>query len=163
MPTFQVCSTAPVLGSSATTVFCPLSAAYSVDPSGEYTIWPTSAELGVGVRPLPERWLPAVGSEKRTGVPRVPSEVTGNRVTASCSGSHRNWPSGEYVGPICPTVPSDRLWLTPGAEPTAQMSLFSDRSKICRTTDLSVLVAARNRPSGLTVEPMNLPSSVSSR
>src|SRR5215475_3245901 len=123
MPTFQVCSTTPVLGSSATTVFCPLSAAYTADPSGEYAIWPTSAELGVGVRPLPERWLPTRASGKRVGVPRVPSGLTGNRVTASCSGSQRNLPSGEYVGPSCPTVPSDRLWLRPDAEPTVQMSL----------------------------------------
>src|SRR5215472_13946552 len=123
MPTFHVCSTTPVLGSSATTVFCPLSAAYRVDPSGEYVIWPTSAELGVGVRLLPERWLPTLGSENRVGAPRVPSGLTGNRVTASCSGSQRNLPSGEYVGPSCPTVPSDRLWLTPDTEPTVQMSL----------------------------------------
>src|SRR5215469_15372984 len=99
MPTFQVCSTAPVLGSRATTVFCPLSAAYRVDPSGEYAVWPTSAELATGVRLLPARWLPTLGSEKRTGVPRVPSGLTGNRLRASCSGSQRNLPSGEYVGP----------------------------------------------------------------
>src|SRR5215469_1582852 len=123
MPTVHVFSTAPVVGSSATTVFCPLSAAYRVDPSGEYVIWPTSAELGVGVRPLPERWLPTLGSGKRAGVPRVPSGLTGNRVTAFCSGSQRNLPSGEYVGPSCPAVPSDRLWLTPDTEPTVQMSL----------------------------------------
>src|ERR1700722_6514337 len=123
MPTFHVCSTASHPGSIATTVFCPLSAAYRVDPSGEYVVWPTSAELGVGVRLLPERWLPTVGSEKRVGVPRVPSGLTGNRVSASCSGSQRNLPSCEYVGPSCPTVPSDRVWLTPGAVPTVQMSL----------------------------------------
>src|SRR5262245_28828679 len=100
MPTFHVCSAGPgVFGSSATTVFCPLSAAYSVDPSGEYLICPTSAELGVGVRLLPDRWLPTVGSGKRVGVPSVPSALTGNRVTASRSGSQRNLPSGEYVGP----------------------------------------------------------------
>ena len=123
MPTFQVCSTAPVPGSSATTLFCPLSAAYRVDPSGEYTDWPTSAELGVGVRALPERWLPTVGSGNRAGAPRVPSALTGNRVSASCSGSQRNLPSGEYVGPSCPTVVSARVWLTPAALPTVQMSL----------------------------------------
>ena len=123
MPTFHVCSTVPVLGSSATTVFCPLSAAYRVDPSGEYVVWPTSAELGVGVRLLPERWVPTVGSGKRVGVPRVPSALTGNRVRASCSGSQRYLPSGEYVGPSWPTVPSDRVWLTPDAVPTVQMSL----------------------------------------
>src|SRR5215469_10047114 len=71
MPTFHVCSTTPVLGSRTTTLFCPLSAAYRVDPSGEYVVWPTSAELGVEDRLLPERWLPTVGSEKRVGVPRV--------------------------------------------------------------------------------------------
>src|ERR1700758_5640146 len=123
MPTFQVCSTAPVLGSSATTVFCPLSAAYRVDPSGEYAVWATSAESGVGVRPLPERWVPTLGSGKRVGGPRVPSGLTGNRVRASCSGSQRNLPSGEYVGPSCPTVPSDKCWLTADALPTVQMSL----------------------------------------
>src|SRR5215813_13528098 len=123
MPTFHVCLTAPVVGSSATTVFCPLSAAYTVDPSGEYLIWPTSAELGVGVRLLPERWLPTFGREKRVGVPRVPSGLTANRVTASCSGSQRNLPSGEYVGPSGPTVPSERVWLTPDTFPTVQMSL----------------------------------------
>src|SRR6516165_1625199 len=123
MPTFHVCSTAPVVGSSATTVFCPLSAAYRVDPSGEYTVWATSAELGVGVRPLPERWLPTVGSGKRAGVPRVPSGLTGNRVRASFSGSQRNLPSCEYVGPSCPTVPSDRTSLFAELLPTVQMSL----------------------------------------
>src|SRR5579863_7115704 len=139
MPTAHVCSTAPVAGSIATTVFCPLSAAYRVDPSGEYAIWATSAQLGVGVRALPERWLPTVGSEKRVGVPRVPSELTGNRVTASISGSQRNLPSGAYVGPSCPTVGSDRTWLFADALPTVQMSLYACRSKICRTTGLSAL------------------------
>src|ERR1700750_3360558 len=121
MPTFHVCSTVPVLGSSATTVFCPLSAAYRVDPSGEYVIWPTSAELATRVWLLPEGWLPTVGSGKRVGAPRVPSGLTGNRVTASCSGSQRNLPSGEYVGPTCPTVVSDRVWLTPDTLPTVQV------------------------------------------
>src|SRR5215467_3966972 len=125
MPTFHVCSTAPVLGLSATTVFCPLIAAYRVDTSGEYLVWPTSAE-----RPF------TAGIEKRVGVPRVPSGLTGNRVRASCSGSQRNLPSGEYVGPSCPTVPSDNFWLAPDALPTVQMSLEVDRSKICRTTGL---------------------------
>src|SRR5215469_2130685 len=123
MPTFHVCSIAPVEGSSATTVFCPLSAAYRVDPSGEYTVWATSAESGVGFRLLPERWVPTLGRGKRTGVPRVPSGLTGNRVRASISGSQRNLPSGEYVGPSCPTVPSARVWLTADAVPTVQMSL----------------------------------------
>ena len=104
-------------------MFCPLSAAYRVDPSGEYLVWATSAELGVGVRLLPERWLPTVGSGKGAGVPRVPSGLTGNRVRASFSGSQRNLPSGEYVGPSCPTVVSDRIWLTPVTLPTVQMSL----------------------------------------
>src|SRR5690242_6072050 len=99
MPTFQVCSTAPVVGLMATTLFCPLSAAYSVEPSGAYLTWPTSAELATLLRSLPERWVPTVGSGKRVGVPRVPSALTGNRVSASCSGSQRNLPSGEYVGP----------------------------------------------------------------
>ncbi len=112
MPTFHVCSTAPVLGSSATTLFCPLSAAYRVDPSGEYLVWPTSAE-----------WPFTTGSEMRVGVPRAPSGLTGNRVRPFCSGSQRNLPSGEYVGPSCPTVPSDKVWLTPDAVPTVQMSL----------------------------------------
>src|SRR5215475_1490601 len=112
MPTFHVCSTAPVVGSSATTVFCPLIAAYRVDPSGEYLVWPTRAE-----RPL----TAAIG--KRVGVPRVPSALTGNRDSAFCSGSHRNLPSGEYVGPSWPTLPSESLWLTADAVPTVQMSL----------------------------------------
>src|ERR1700739_936868 len=131
MPTFHVCSIAPVSGSGATTVFRPLSAAYRVDPSGEYVIWPTSAELGTVLRLLPERWLPTVGSGKRVGAPRVPSGLTGNRDTASCSGSQRNLPSGEYVGPSCPTVPSDRVWLTPDAVPTVQISFELFRSQIC--------------------------------
>src|SRR5215471_12398747 len=112
MPTFHVCSTEPVLGSSATTVFCPLIAAYRVDPSGEYFIWPTSA-----ARPL------TVGIEKVVGVPSVPSALTGNRDTAVCSGSQRNLPSGEYVGPSWPLVPLVNLSLTPDAVPTVQISL----------------------------------------
>jgi hypothetical protein len=112
MPTFHVCSTAPVLGSNATTVFCPLMAAYRVDPSGENLVWPTRAE-----------WPFTFGIEMRVGVPRVPSALTGNRLSASCSGSQRNLPSGEYVGPSCPTVPSDSLWLIADAVPTVQMSL----------------------------------------
>ena len=72
---------------------------------------------------LPDGWVPTVGYGKRAGVPRVPSALTGNRVRASCSGSQRNLPSGEYVGPTCPTVPSARVWLIKDAEPTVQMSL----------------------------------------
>ena len=112
MPTFHVCSTAPVVGSSATTVFCPLIAAYRVDPSGEYLVWPTSAE-----------WPFTAGSGTDVAVPRVPSALTGNRDKAFCSGSQRNLPSGEYVGPTWPTVPSDSFWLTADALPTVQMSL----------------------------------------
>ena len=88
MPTFHVCLIAPVVGSSATTVFCPLIAAYSVDPSGEYLVWPTRAE-----------WPFTAGIETVVGVPSVPSALTGNRVRPFCSGSQRNLPSGEYVGP----------------------------------------------------------------
>src|SRR5215469_13120720 len=99
MPTFHVCSIAPVVGSSATTVFCPLSAAYRVDPSGEYFVCPTSAE-----RPF------TTGIEIVVGGPRVPSALTGNRVRPFCSGSQRKLPSGEYVGPVCPTLPSERPW-----------------------------------------------------
>src|SRR5215831_19186383 len=69
VPTFHVCLTAPVVGSSATTVFCPLSAAYRVDPSGEYLIWPTRAE-----------WPFTFGIETVVGVPRVPSALTAKRV-----------------------------------------------------------------------------------
>src|SRR5919109_3331146 len=111
MPTFHVCLTAPVLGSYATTVFCPLIAAYRVEPSGEYVIWPTRA-----------RWLPTLGIEKLVGAPSVPSALTPNRVTASCCGSQRNLPSGEYVGPSCPTLLLLSLWLTPDAVPAVQMS-----------------------------------------
>ena len=88
MPTFHVCSIAPVLGSSATTVFCPLIAAYSVEPSGEYVVCPTRAE-----------WPFTTGIETVVGVPSVPSALTGNRLRPFCSGSQRNLPSGEYVGP----------------------------------------------------------------
>src|SRR5215813_1509175 len=112
MPTFHVCSTAPVVGSSATTVFCPLIAAYRVDPSGEYLVWPTRAE-----RPL------TTGIEKVVGVPTLPSGLTANRVRPFCSGSQRNLPSGEYVGPSCPVVRLVNLRLTPDAVPTVQMSL----------------------------------------
>ena len=112
MPTFQVCSIAPVLGLSATTVFCPLRAAYSVDPSGEYLVWPTRAE-----------WPFTIGIETVVGVPSVPSASTGNRVSPFCCGSQRNLPSGEYIGPSCPTVPSASFWLIAGALPTVQMSV----------------------------------------
>jgi len=84
MPTSQVCLTVPVEGSSATTVFWPLRAAYRVDPSGEYLVWLTSADLPF-----------TIGRATRVGVPRVPSALTGNRVRASCCGSQRNLPSGE--------------------------------------------------------------------
>src|SRR5918997_182499 len=106
MPTFHVCSIAPLLGSSATTVFCPLIAAYRVKPSGEYLIWPTSAE-----RPFTR------GIAMLVGAPSVPSALTPNRVTASCWGSQRNLPSGEYVGPSWPTLLLLSLWLTPDAVP----------------------------------------------
>src|ERR1700749_1261035 len=109
MPTFHVRSTAPVLGSIATTVFCPLIAAYRVDPSGEYLVWPTRAE-----------WPLTAGIGTLVGVPSVPSGLTGNRFRPFCSGSQRTLPSGEYVGPSCPTVPSDNFWLTV-AVPTVQM------------------------------------------
>jgi hypothetical protein len=88
MPTFHLCLTAPLAGSSATTVFCPLIAAYREEPSGEYLIWATSAE-----RPF------STGNGILVGAPSVPSALTPNRVTASCCGSQRNLPSGEYVGP----------------------------------------------------------------
>src|SRR4051794_5015119 len=104
MPTFQVCLITPVVGSSATTVFCPLIAAYRVDPSGEYLVWPTRAD-----RPF----TTGIGTE--VGVPSVPSELTANRVRPFRSGSQRRVPSGEYVGPSCPTVPSVSRWLTPDA------------------------------------------------
>jgi hypothetical protein len=53
--------------------------------------------------------------------------------------------------------------LTPDAVPARQISLYDDRSKICSETHRSLAVAARKRPSGLTVEPMNLPYGVMSR
>src|SRR5215467_10647575 len=112
MPTFQVCSTTPVVGSSATTVFCPFIAAYNVDPSGEYVIWATRAE-----RPL------TFGIANDVGAPSVPSAFTGNRVILSCCGSQRKLPSGEYVGPSWPTVRSVYRSLIPEAVPTVQMSL----------------------------------------
>src|SRR3954469_14114490 len=121
MPTFHVCRTAPVVGSSATTVFCPLSAAYRVEPSGEYLVWPTRAE-----------WPFTAGIGTLIGVPSVPSGLTGNRLRPSCPGSQRNLPSGEYVGPSWPTVPSASFWLTPAALPTVHITLKVDRSKICR-------------------------------
>ena len=52
-------------------MFCPLIAAYSVDPSGEYVVWPTRAE-----------WPFTVGIETVVGVPSVPSALTGNRAQA---------------------------------------------------------------------------------
>src|SRR5262245_19338997 len=112
MPTFHVFRTAPVPGSSATTVFWPLIAAYSVEPSGEYLVWPTRAE-----RP------PAGGSGTLVGAPSVPSALTGNRVRASCCASHRSLPSGEYVGPSWPTELLDSFWLAADAVPAVQTSL----------------------------------------
>src|SRR5215470_4835757 len=112
MPTFHFCLTAPVVGSSATTVFCPLIAAYKVDPSGEYLVCPTRAE-----------WPFTAGIETVVGVPSVPSSLTGNRLKPFCCGSQRTLPSGEYVGPSCPTVLSVSFWLTAVAVPAVQMSL----------------------------------------
>src|SRR5262245_12460347 len=95
----------------ALTVFCPLIAAYRVEPSGEYLTWPTSA-----TRPLTCR----IGT--LVGAPTVPSALTGYRARAVCSGTQRNLPSGEYVGPSVPTVLLVNLRLTPDAVPTRQMS-----------------------------------------
>src|SRR5689334_11117706 len=94
------------------------------------------------------------------GAPRLPSAFTGKRVRLFAWEIQRNLPSGEYVGLSWPTLPSDSFWLTKDAEPTVQISLYLDRSKICSATDLSALVAARNRPSGLTLDPMNFPYGV---
>src|SRR5689334_20060741 len=93
MPTFHFCWTAPVAGLSATTEFCPLIAAYTVDPSGEYAIWPTRAA-----------WPLTVGIATVVAVPSVPSGLTGNRVRPVCCGSQRTLPSGEYAGPSWPTA-----------------------------------------------------------
>src|SRR5690348_5717293 len=112
MPTFHVFSIAPVFGSSAMTVFWPLIAAYRVDPSGEYVVWPTRAE-----------WPLTTGIETVVGVPRVPSALTGNRLRPFCCASQSNLPSGEYVGPSWPTVPSVSFRLTADAVPAVQMSL----------------------------------------
>src|SRR3954452_4382244 len=112
MPTFHVCPITPVLGSSATTVFCPLTAAYRVDLSGEYAIWPVSAAC-----PL------AVGMVYVTGVPSVPSLLTGKRLRPVCSGTHSILPLGEYVGPSWPTVAFVNRWLALAAVPTDQISL----------------------------------------
>jgi hypothetical protein len=57
-------------------------------PSGEYVICPTSAE-----------WPLTFGIGKVVGAPNVPSALTGNLLTASCSGTQRNLLSGEYAGP----------------------------------------------------------------
>src|SRR3954452_24659672 len=112
MPTFHVFWSAPVLGSSATTVFCPLTAAYRVDLSGEYAVCPVSAAC-----PL------TVGIETVVGVPSVPSWLTGKRARPVCCGSQRTFPSGEYVAPSWPTVPSVSFWLTVAALPTVHTSL----------------------------------------
>src|SRR6476620_5783355 len=110
MQTFQLWVIAPVDGSIASTVFWPLIGTYSVDPSAEYTDLP-----GRAFAP------PTVGSATFVGVPSVPSLLTGKRVRWVAWDSQRNFPSGEYVGPSWPTVPSDSFWLTPDAEPTVQM------------------------------------------
>ncbi len=102
----------PLVGSMATTRFWPLTATYSAWPSGEY--------VDCAVRAT---WPPTAGMETVVPVPRVPSGWTGNRVSPPDWGSHRNFPSGEYVGPSCPTVTSEIFWLTPVALPTDQISL----------------------------------------
>src|SRR4051812_8036961 len=112
MPTFHVCPTAPLAGSSATTVFCPLIAAYRTDPSGEYLVCATRAE-----------WPFTTGIGTVVGVPSVPSALTANRVRPFCWGSQRNFPSGEYVGPSCPTLLLASFWLTPEAVPALEISL----------------------------------------
>jgi hypothetical protein len=106
---------------------------------------------------------PTGGRAPAVAAPRLPSGFTGKRLRPSCWESQRVLPSGENVGPSWPTVLFVSFWFTPAALPTVQTSLYVDRSKTCRTTDRSVLVAARKRPSGLTAELMNLPYWVSRR
>lgn len=69
LPTFQLCWMAPVAASMATTRFWPLTAEYTVLPSGENTAWATSACLG-----------PSAGILMDVGSARVPSEFTVNLV-----------------------------------------------------------------------------------
>ena len=65
MPTFQVCVTAPVDAFIATTVFWPLTAAYTVEPSAENTALPTSGSSA-----------PTVGRVTLTGLLTEPSAAT---------------------------------------------------------------------------------------
>ena len=71
MPTSQVCVTVPVDGSIATTVFWPLTAAYSVEPSGEYAMPAVSAFLPswVGIETL------VAAAERAVGIDGEPGEA----------------------------------------------------------------------------------------
>ena len=60
---------APVAALMATTVFCPLTAEYTVDPSGENTALPTRA-----------CFAPCAGIEIWTGLASEPSGFTVNLV-----------------------------------------------------------------------------------
>jgi len=98
--------------------------AYSPDGSTLYAAingQNTVMAFNPGTGALEQTWN--VGIEIVVAAPSVPSALTGNRVMAVCCGSQRTLPSGEYVGPSCPTLPSARVWLTPEAVPTVQMSL----------------------------------------
>ena len=65
LPTFHVCVTAPVDAFMATTVFWPLTAAYTVEPSAENTALPTSGSA-----------LLTVGRVTATGLLTEPSAAT---------------------------------------------------------------------------------------
>src|SRR5215475_12791608 len=93
VPTVQVCWMAPVAASMATTVFWPLTAAYTVEPSGENTAWPTRDALP-----------PWVGTGTLTGLVSEPSGFTVNLVKPVLWPTHSWVPSGEYVGPSWPTL-----------------------------------------------------------
>lgn len=69
LPTAQLCWTAPVAALMATTRFWPLTAAYTVELSGENAAAPTSACLG-----------PSAGILTATGPARLPSALTVNLV-----------------------------------------------------------------------------------
>ena len=85
MPTFHVCLTAPLLGSSATTVFCPLIAAYRVKPSGEYAHLAHQGGAAVHLRDRDagRRTERAVGVDREPGhgvLLRKPEELAVRRV-----------------------------------------------------------------------------------
>ena len=115
MPTFQVCLTAPVVGVDRHHGVLPVDGTYRVDPSGEKAgSGPAQGRVAVstfGQRHRGRRAQRAVGVDGEPG-----------QAVLLCD-SQRNLPSGEYVGPSWPTVPSVSFWLTADALPTVQISL----------------------------------------